>query len=125
MSETVETKIVETETQIHVTGISIAAPIGQEMSATASFSKARVDPETGDVIQRLPWDSETDGLPQVPLDQTTILGLITPERFVAVRDALHEKRKEPLVAAAKAAEKAEAEEEPSDSAQDEEFEDGE
>ena len=98
MSETIGTKQVNAEIQIHITGISIAAPIGGEMQATANFTKALVDPDTGDFIESLSWNADEDGLQQVNLDQITILGLVTPDRFDVIRDSLHEKRKAPLAA---------------------------
>jgi hypothetical protein len=83
MSETLSTKSLTAEIQIHATGINLAAPVGGEMQATVEFRKVLVDPATGEVLQYVQWDAASDGLNQVSLDQAKI---IEPRPTTPTRD---------------------------------------
>lgn len=95
MSETVATSTVNTTTQIHVSGITIACPLDGDMSATVNFSKAKID-DSGNVLSYENIDPVTEGHAQISLDQAKIIELLTDATLNQLKSDLHDLRKADL-----------------------------
>lgn len=89
MAEILTSKSLTVEKQIHISSIVIAAPIGQELSATVGFACANVD-DDGNVYPSQ-WE-ESFGPQQLSLNQDSIVGLLGAENFAQVREDLHATR---------------------------------
>lgn len=95
MSETVATSTVNTTTQIHVSGISIACPLDGDMSATVNFRKAKID-DSGNILSYENIDPDTEGHAQISLDQAKIVELLTEATLNQLKSDLHDLRKADL-----------------------------
>ena len=74
MAETVATSTINTTTQIHVSGITIACPLDGDMSATVNFRKAKID-DSGNVLGYEVINPDTEGHTAISLDQAKIIEL--------------------------------------------------
>ena len=95
MAETVATSTVNTTTQIHVSGISIACPLDGDMSATVNFRKAKID-DSGNVLSYGDINPDTEGHAQISLDQAKIIELLTEATLNQLKSDLHDLRKADL-----------------------------
>lgn len=96
MSETVATSTVNTTTQIHISGISIACPLDGDMSAIVNFLKAKIDDDSGNVLSYENIDPVTEGHAQISLDQAKIIELLTEATLDQLKSDLHDLRKADL-----------------------------
>jgi hypothetical protein len=95
MSETVATSTVNTTTQIHISGITIACPLDGDMSATVNFCKAKID-DSGNALSYGDIDPDTEGHAQISLDQAKIIELLTEATLNQLKSDLHDLRKADL-----------------------------
>ena len=95
MAEIIATSTVNTTTQIHVSGISIACPLDGDMSATVNFSKAKID-DSGNILKYENIDPDTEGHAQISLNQAKIVELLTEATLNQLKSDLHDLRKADL-----------------------------
>ena len=95
MAETVATSTVNTTTQIHISGITIACPLDGDMSATVNFRKAKID-NSGNILSYGDINPETEGHAQFSLDQAKIIELLTEATLNQLKSDLHGLRKADL-----------------------------